>query len=225
MKRFKINPKKQMIKVTKYASNIGGTTARLREGDNLTVYDILHGVMLPSGNDAATALAEHFALVIKEDREKQAITAKNPRLAKQNNDGDWEFNSLIYGNSGIDCKKTPKSRSLVKLFVEEMNKTAGLLGMHNTTFANPHGMCVLGNSSTISDIGIMSSQAMKISLIRHVVKKNKYTVDSKNSKGQIRNHKWTNTNKMLNKDSHYNGLKTGTTRSAGACLVANFETD
>lgn len=140
MKRFKMNPKKEIVSVSKYASGIGGTTARLKEGDKLCVYDLLHGVMLPSGNDAATALAEHFAKVIKEDREKQAINSKNPRLAKQNSKGDWEFNKMIYGNSGVDNKKPPKSRSLVKLFVEEMNKTASLLEMHNTTYSNPHGM-------------------------------------------------------------------------------------
>jgi len=178
--------------------------------------------MLPSGNDAATALAEHFALVIKEDREKQAINSKNPRLAKRNKNGEWEFSNLIYGSSGIDSKKEPKSRSLVKLFVEEMNKTAGLLGMQNTSFSNPHGMCVLGCTSTISDIGIISSQAMKINLIKHIVKKKKYSCESQHSKGQVRNHKWTNTNKMLNKDANYNGLKTGTTRSAGACLVSDY---
>lgn len=62
----------------------------------------------------------------------------------------------------------------------------------------------------------MSSQAMKISLIRHIVKKMKYVCEGKNSKGLTRSHKWSNTNKMINKDPHYNGLKTGTTRSAGA---------
>lgn len=140
MRRFKINPKKRMVVVSKYASSITGTTAKLREGDILSVYDLLHGLLLPSGNDAATSLAEHFAVIIKEDRERQAINSKNPRLAKQTDDGEWEFNSLIYGNSGVDNKKGMKSRNLVKLFVEEMNKTASMLGMENTSFSNPHGM-------------------------------------------------------------------------------------
>ena len=30
-----------------------GTTARLRTGDTVSVIDLLHGLMLPSGNDAA----------------------------------------------------------------------------------------------------------------------------------------------------------------------------
>jgi len=123
------------------------------------------------------------------------------------------------------ANKGCNSRNLVKLFVEEMNKTATMLGMGNTTFSNPHGMCVMGNNSTISDIGIISSQAMKINLIRHIVKKTKYSWEAENDKGLMRYHSWTNTNKMLGKDLNYNGLKTGTTRTAGACLVSNYETD
>lgn len=30
----------------------------------MSVYDLLHGLMLPSGNDAAIALAEHFGLYL-----------------------------------------------------------------------------------------------------------------------------------------------------------------
>ena len=37
---------------------IKGTTAGLRKGDKLSVWDLLHALMLPSGNDAAIALAE-----------------------------------------------------------------------------------------------------------------------------------------------------------------------
>jgi D-alanyl-D-alanine carboxypeptidase (penicillin-binding protein 5/6) len=36
-----------------------GTTAHLKAGDSLTVKDLLHGLLLPSGNDAAMALAVH----------------------------------------------------------------------------------------------------------------------------------------------------------------------
>ena len=49
-----------MLQVSKTAASIGGTSAKLRAGDVLTVWDLLHGLMLPSGNDAAIVLAEHF---------------------------------------------------------------------------------------------------------------------------------------------------------------------
>ena len=37
-----------------------GTTANLRQDDELLVIDLLYGLMLPSGNDAALALAQYF---------------------------------------------------------------------------------------------------------------------------------------------------------------------
>ena len=49
-----------MLQTSRLAASINGTSARLRNGDILSVWDLLHGLMLPSGNDAATSLAEHF---------------------------------------------------------------------------------------------------------------------------------------------------------------------
>lgn len=60
IKRFNIDEKKHYIEVSDNASSITGTSAELRKGDLLCVWDMLHGLMLPSGNDAAIALAEHF---------------------------------------------------------------------------------------------------------------------------------------------------------------------
>lgn len=37
-----------------------GTSANLRKGEQVLVIDLLYGLMLPSGNDAAIALAQYF---------------------------------------------------------------------------------------------------------------------------------------------------------------------
>lgn len=37
-----------------------GTSAELKSGDKLPLWSLLHGLMLPSGNDAAFAIAEFF---------------------------------------------------------------------------------------------------------------------------------------------------------------------
>jgi D-alanyl-D-alanine carboxypeptidase (penicillin-binding protein 5/6) len=42
------------------ADNTPGSSATIRAGESVTVHELLYGLMLPSGNDAATALAEHF---------------------------------------------------------------------------------------------------------------------------------------------------------------------
>lgn len=41
-------------------SGIEGARMGLREGDRVTVYNLLYGLLLPSGNDAAYVLASHF---------------------------------------------------------------------------------------------------------------------------------------------------------------------
>jgi hypothetical protein len=45
------------IKIGKYESSIGGTSAELRPGQIYTLKQLLYGLMLPSGNDASLALA------------------------------------------------------------------------------------------------------------------------------------------------------------------------
>jgi len=49
------------VKVSKRAANIGGSTINLKEGEELTLKELLYGLMLRSGNDAAIAIAEHIA--------------------------------------------------------------------------------------------------------------------------------------------------------------------
>jgi len=46
--------------VSSFACSVGGTTAHLEIGQRVCVYDLLIGLMLPSGNDASIALAEGF---------------------------------------------------------------------------------------------------------------------------------------------------------------------
>ena len=49
----------EKITVSNAAAAVGSSTAGLLEGDELTVEQALRGLMIPSGNDAAIALAEH----------------------------------------------------------------------------------------------------------------------------------------------------------------------
>jgi serine-type D-Ala-D-Ala carboxypeptidase (penicillin-binding protein 5/6) len=56
--------RKYNVDVYTYATRVGekasetpGTTAELQNGDSLTIYELLHALMLPSGNDASVAIA------------------------------------------------------------------------------------------------------------------------------------------------------------------------
>ncbi len=48
------------VEISKKAAGIGGSRLGLRTGDKITVKDLLYGLMLCSGNDAAIALAEYI---------------------------------------------------------------------------------------------------------------------------------------------------------------------
>jgi D-alanyl-D-alanine carboxypeptidase (penicillin-binding protein 5/6) len=48
------------------ASDVTGTSAGLVADDTLTINELLHGLMLPSGNDAAHMLALYFGTLIME---------------------------------------------------------------------------------------------------------------------------------------------------------------
>jgi hypothetical protein len=43
---------------------VGGTSAKLKEGDILSIKSLFYGLMLPSGNDAAYCLAETFGQLL-----------------------------------------------------------------------------------------------------------------------------------------------------------------
>lgn len=75
----------EKITVSNAAATVGNSTAGLLEGDELTVEQALRGLMIPSGNDAAIALAEHVGKKI-DPKTKDAVAtfvkAMNERAKK-----------------------------------------------------------------------------------------------------------------------------------------------
>lgn len=63
-----------------------GTTAELIEGDVYTVEQLLYGLMLPSGNDAAQALARWGGNVILAQIEKKYNETKDIKDTKETKD-------------------------------------------------------------------------------------------------------------------------------------------
>lgn len=98
-----------------------GTSARLKTGDTFTAFDLLHGLMLPSGNDAAVALAEALGIA----QFKLDFREKHPKLKVPFFKGDP-----------------------ISIFVGEMNKTARSFNLKSTFFTNPHGLSDPAPSST-----------------------------------------------------------------------------
>lgn len=56
----------ETVKISQKSANTGGSRLGLKKNDSITVKDLLYGLMLRSGNDAAVALAEYMSGSIEE---------------------------------------------------------------------------------------------------------------------------------------------------------------
>jgi D-alanyl-D-alanine carboxypeptidase len=70
-KRYNIDMKNTHIQVSPDSSKVIGTSAVLKVGHQLTIWMLLHGLMLPSGNDAAHLFAEFFGNLL--DKRNDAV--------------------------------------------------------------------------------------------------------------------------------------------------------
>ncbi|MGN0674674.1 MAG: D-alanyl-D-alanine carboxypeptidase family protein [Oscillospiraceae bacterium] len=122
---------------------------------------------------------------------------------------------LIAGSDTILPEKA------VETFVDEMNKTAMLIGAENTHFANPDGFHDDNHYTTVLDMLKITLYAMnKPQLMEAAGKATTYATFV--SGEQI---SWENSNKLLHEysDCYYmyaTGMKTGMTDQAGYCVVA-----
>lgn len=173
----------EQITFSERADQTRGSTAGVRAGESLSVHDCLYGLLLPSGNDAAIALAEHFG---------------------------HRFGSA-------DPKVDP-----LKLFVEEMNTEAVRQSMQSSIFKNPHGLDEEGHIMSAGNLIALASHTWKNELFREIVGTRQYGTTVTGKGGYERNVVWKNTNRLLEIEG-YDGIKTGTTSRAGACLVSTSE--
>lgn len=173
----------ERVVFSQYASDTEGSSSTVRAGESLPVRDLLYGLLLPSGNDAATALAEHFG-------------------AKQN------------------ANASASSADNVLVFVNAMNALAEKLGLQETHFENPHGLPSSLHRSSAHDLAILGYHAVQDNLFRQIVGTRRYRCTVVGPAEYQRSVQWDNTNRLLGIEG-FAGIKTGTTKAAGACLVAS----
>lgn len=151
-----------------------GSGIYVEVGEKIRVKDLLYGLMLRSGNDAAIALAHHVG-------------------------GSMEG------------------------FASLMNETAKSLNMKNTIFLNNHGLeenNKEGNKSSVYDMGLLSSYAIKNNIYQKITSTKKHQVTT-NYKTYI----WHNKNRLLNSYEYCTGGKTGFTELAKRTLVTSASKD
>ncbi len=182
----------EWVSVSKLAASTASSTAELEEGEQVQVRDGLYALMLPSGNDMGNAFAEHF----------------HPRLEPP-------------GDETPENAKTTAAATRVN-FVAEMNRTAKRLGMSGTLYriAYGDGGSVEDRTTTARDLVTLAVAARKHALFREVVATADKTATIRLPDGGEREAAWKNTNQLL-EIGGYDGIKTGTTPSAGRCLVAS----
>lgn len=132
------------FKVSIKASTTPGTTANLLDSQYLSIWDLLHGLMLPSGNDAAMVLAENFST---------RMTNRTKRKIEKD-----ELGNII--QKSVKSKIVSFNESC-SLFVKQMNKTARRFFMKYTNYANPHGLADKSNHSTALELAYLANYAMK----------------------------------------------------------------
>jgi D-alanyl-D-alanine carboxypeptidase (penicillin-binding protein 5/6) len=190
------------------ADDTVGSSAELRAGERLPVRELLYGLMLPSGNDAATALAEHFGRRM----EPEGGMAKDHEPAKPAD------KPPLPSGERAGVRGEVRDDALAR-FVAQMNRTAKKLGMERTRYANPHGLTAQGHVSSAADLALLAAAAMKNDLFRQYVSTRQRGCTVTGPGGYRRHVVWQNTNRLLEIEG-YAGVKTGTTSAAGACLVS-----
>ncbi len=109
----------------------------------------------------------------------------------------------------------------VELFSFLMNKKARLLGGTVSNFVNPNGLPDERHVSSTFDLATITRYALKDALFRQIVNTKLETIPWYGSGQRY----LKNTNRLLWKYSFVNGVKTGTTKAAGQCLIASASKD
>jgi D-alanyl-D-alanine carboxypeptidase (penicillin-binding protein 5/6) len=101
-------------------------------------------------------------------------------------------------------------------FVREMNRTAGLLGLHDTSFANPIGLDDPDNYSSARDLARLAIRLRRYEFFRHTVDLPRATL---RSGARVRT--VLNRNTLVRRIDDVDGVKTGRTDHAGYVLVGS----
>lgn len=154
-----------MVEVSRKAAATGGSTLKLKTGDKISVQDLLYGLMLRSGNDAAVVLAEHvagsiaeFAKLMNEKAEELGLVNthfETPHGLDSNNHyttpyelallTDYALNNKIFAN----IVKTKSCSITINGIPRTIGNTNELLGNLNgvygvkTGFTNGAGRCLV----------------------------------------------------------------------------------
>ena len=173
----------EQLRFSQRADQTRGSTAAIRAGESLAVREMLYGLLLPSGNDASVALAEHFGSRLSNVSEPDSEGRLRSIRRGHEHDGsaDWNESNALHQHAWVVRRST-------------------------------HDIC-RGLGSTRKGSNEVTSYFARL------LRRANMVALSRANRATSETSLWRNTNQLLGIEG-YEGIKTGTTSAAGACLVS-----
>ena len=162
----------EIAEISQNAVNVIGSKVKFQKGDKITVNDLLNGLLLCSGNDAAVALAEHVSgsvenFCVKMNEKAKEIGANNTHFLSPHGLDEEGHYSTAYDlaiiadyalNNEYLAKIFNKRTAIIKIngIPREIHTTNEMLHVYDkangvkTGFTNDAGRCLV-TSATNSD--------------------------------------------------------------------------
>jgi D-alanyl-D-alanine carboxypeptidase (penicillin-binding protein 5/6) len=214
-----------IIYVSSNAASVGESSAGLNTGDTLTLAEALKALMIPSGNDAAIAIAEsvgkRFLVSSEENASAMASSDATTIGSNANASGDAADASNTEDSNDVD-----EDEAALSAFVDKMNSTAAALGCTDSTFTNPHGLDedeFAGDlHSSAADVYKICKKAMSYDAFSSIVKCESAIINITRD-GEPDTLELTSTDELLGVVDGMCGIKTGFTDQAGPCFAGACE--
>ena len=196
-------------------NDTGSSLAGVKVGEEFTAFELLHLMMIPSGNDASATLAAYV--------DSLNITVGSLQ------DNDVAAKDTGRSDTAASQAVPQEDHNRVLTFVDLMNRKALELGCTNTHFVNSHGLHDDNHYSSARDMLTITKYAMTMPHFAEITCKTYYeppvTALTQNPTTLY------NSNLMIQKshpDFYYTpatGIKTGSHDQAGYCLAASATQD
>lgn len=218
------------------------SVADIYPGESYTGWDLLHLMMIPSGNNAALVLAKyvddlHDRGLLKEEQivtsaagEEEASSSEDePADAAPDSDSSQE-SQQEESQQDWDSEFSAADYTGRSYFVELMNRKAEELGCTNTHFTNPHGLHDPEHYASARDMVTIAKYAMGLPGFTEITGTASYTYHPIEDPNDVRTA--DTTNYLMVNFEEYNsgvryyyqsatGIKTGSHDEAGYCITAS----
>lgn len=190
------DPQNTTINVSQSAATIGESSAMLQAGDSMNLETALKALMIPSGNDAAQAIAESMGDSIKQQLQEQG----------DSNVPDSAYDAFVYAMN----KKA-----------QELGMTNTLFANPHGLDIDQHDAEMYCSAK---DVATMVSEVMKNDTFRSIVSMDGATIQVSRN-GATADIPLESTDILIGSYEGACGVKTGFTEKAGQCFAGAVQRD